>query len=243
MTIHKRNRQNPQIRDFILRNVEEHPDKITALAIKEFGLSRAAIIKYIQRLIKDGVLTAEGNTKSRHYKLKKIVDITFSIKLLEGMPEDIVWIYRILPFLKNESKNVIDICQYGFTEMLNNAIDHSISSDALISLEKTHNEIKIYIVDHGIGIFKKIQTDFNLPDARAALLELSKGQLTSAPSRHAGEGIFFTSRMFDRFTIVSGNLVYSKKRNDDHGWLVEDSDQEKYTQGTIVSMAISTDAD
>ena len=99
--------------------------------------------------------------------------------------------------------------------MLNNVIDHSVSDDALISFRQNFCRISIDIMDSGVGIFEKIQKDFNLPDPRSALLELSKGKLTSDKSRHTGDGIFFTSRMFDVFEIRSGNLFYTRSRADD----------------------------
>ncbi len=234
-------RENPEIREFILNNIEQYPDTMSSLVVKKFGVSRSAVSGYMSRLIDAGLIVAEGTTRARHYKLKKLVDITFNIELFDGLPEDLTWIYKILPNIKDERKNVVDICQYGFTEILNNAVDHSVSKDAKISYGKTYNEITMLIQDYGVGIFRKIQDDFNLPDPRAALLELSKGRLTSSPSRHAGEGIFFTSRMFDTFAIFSGNLLYRKTKQDD-GWLVEIEDQEKYVKGTIVLMIISTNA-
>ena len=69
-------------------------------------------------------------------------------------------------------------------------------------------EVKFTIKDDGIGIFTKIQQDFNLSDKRHSILELAKGKLTSDPLRHSGEGIFFTSRMFDRFVILSEDLTF-----------------------------------
>ena len=97
------------------------------------------------------------------------------------------------------------------------------------------------IIDSGIGIFEKIKKDFDLPDAQSALLELSKGKLTSDKKRHSGEGIFFTSRMFDEFYIHSGNLAYLKVRNDQDGWLIVVGDRIDYHQGTEVGMKIATD--
>jgi RNA polymerase sigma-70 factor (ECF subfamily) len=41
----------------------------------------------------------------------------------------------------------------------------------------------------------------HLLDERHAILELSKDQLTTDPARHTGDGIFFTSRMFDSFDL------------------------------------------
>jgi len=35
---------------------------------------------------------------------------------------------------------------------------------------------------------------------------LAKGKLTTDPKRHSGEGIFFSSRMFDEFDILSGGV-------------------------------------
>jgi anti-sigma regulatory factor (Ser/Thr protein kinase) len=140
-------------------------------------------------------------------------------------------------------KNVLDICQYGFTEMLNNAIDHSASRKCVISYSQNAARIDIFVIDFGIGIFEKIQRDFDLPDPRSALLELSKGRLTSAPERHAGEGIFYTSRMFDTFSIGSGHLFYERTRRDDDDWLIEISQRENFTAGTSVKMRISTATD
>jgi anti-sigma regulatory factor (Ser/Thr protein kinase) len=145
--------------------------------------------------------------------------------------------------MKDVKKNIVDICQYGFTEILNNAIDHSASFNATISYRQTYNKIKIIVWDEGIGIFEKIQKDFGLEDPRTALLELSKGKLTSAPDKHAGEGIFFTSRMFDSFSIRSSKLFYNREKKDDYEWLIEVDDQYDYLKGTCVTMEISLDGD
>jgi hypothetical protein len=103
-------------------------------------------------------------------------------------------------------------------------------------------EITMRVIDQGVGIFQKIQNDFNLPDPRSALLELSKGKLTSDAKRHTGEGIFFTSRMFESFTLQSAGLAYIRERIDDTDWLI-DVDDEDPGIGTAVTMVISTNAD
>jgi hypothetical protein len=69
------------------------------------------------------------------------------------------------------------------------------------------------ISDQGVAIFQKIRDDFALSDAREAILELSKGKLTSDSANHSGEGIFFTSRMVNSFTILSGDLCYLRERS------------------------------
>ena len=94
-----------------------------------------------------------------------------------------------------------------------------------------------------VGIFNKIQQDFRLEDARTALLELSKGKLTSDKKNHSGEGIYFTSRMFDKFSILSGHLYYSRTRKDGDDWLIESLDKKDVTIGTHIRMSLRTNAD
>ncbi len=242
MTKKSMDKQNPEIRDFILRNVEDHPSEITSLAVKTFGISRQAISKYLKRLVAEGYLTAEGKTKARKYKLGSLTDLVFTITLSRDLPEDAIWRFRILPKIKEIPENILNICHYGFTEILNNAIDHSASKTATIKFLETYAGVEIRIFDSGIGIFEKIRRDFNLPDAQSALLELSKGKLTSDKTRHSGEGIFFTSRMFDEFKILSGLLYYSRTRAEGDEWLIEARDEKQFVQGTQVFMKISKGA-
>ncbi|HKS86375.1 MAG TPA: DUF4325 domain-containing protein [Pseudolabrys sp.] len=237
-------KQDPVIREFILTNIEGHPDSVAGMAAKKFGLSRTGIARYMGRLIEDGLITAEGKTRSRRYTLKPLVDFLLPLErgVMPPWTEDTVWRERILPLIKNVSQNIIDICQYGFTEMLNNVIDHSESPDAAVSYTRTYTKITLCVSDNGIGIFNKIQRDFHLADPRTALLELSKGKITSDRRRHSGEGIYFTSRMFNKFSILSGHLYYARLRRDDDDWLIEAQDEKDETKGTFVTMEISTNA-
>lgn len=238
-----RNRQNPLVREFILRNVVEHSGNISSLAAKQFGLTRATINLYTKRLIEEGLLTATGKTRARRYALKNTVNLNFQITGITRLSEeDVVWRFRILPEISNLSQNIVDICHYGFTEIYNNVIDHSLSDDAIIKYEQNYCKVSMVIIDHGVGIFEKIQKDFNLSDPRSALLELAKGKLTSDKTRHSGWGIYFTSRMFDLFQIRSGDLFYSRERKRNDDWLIETGDIGRHINGTLVYMEISTDA-
>lgn len=241
MTAKKINRQNSEIKEFLLRNIDEHSKDITALAIKKFGLSRTSILNYLHRIIEEGLVSVSGTTNNRIYKLNTISEGTFKVAVFRDIDEDSIWRFRVFPFLKDIPKNIIDICQYGFTEMFNNIADHSQSNDALIVYKQTYSEISITLIDYGVGIFNKIQKDFDLEDPRSALLELSKGKLTSDKSRHAGEGIYFTSRMFDKFSLMSGNLFYARERAD-NGWLIETKDEKDNYKGTYVRLRIATNA-
>ena len=160
----------------------------------------------------------------------------FILDVSPDMDEDRVWREKIHPILPQIKEDILDICQYGFTEMLNNVIDHSQSKYVEITVEYNSLKIVFYIIDNGIGIFNKIQKDFNLESPKHAILELAKGKLTSDPTRHTGEGIFFTSRIFDIFFIQSESLSFFGHNNSD---FIFENLQEKTEKGTGVYMQIN----
>jgi len=239
----RKNPQAAQIREFILRNVSEHMADIVSLTMEQFGHSRTSINRYMQKLAEERLIDFYGNTYARRYVLKPLAWENFELSVDHRWSEGDVWREKILPKMKGVRQNIIDICQYGFTEMLNNVLDHARSPTVRIRYNQNYSDIRMTIADKGVGIFQKIQNDFKLDDPRTALLELSKGKLTSDKKNHAGEGIYFTSRMFDKFSIRSGNLFYSRKKTDGEDWLVEVNDRTATRHGTLVIMDIKTNAD
>jgi STAS-like domain of unknown function (DUF4325) len=79
-----------------------------------------------------------------------------------------------------------------------------------------------------------------LSDEAHAVLELTKGKCTTDPSRHSGEGIFFTSRVFDTFSIISGKVYLLRKSQDPNpvAWVME----KKFRPGTCVRLKIANNA-
>lgn len=233
--------QSVEIKDFILENVTDHPQAIAAVTAEKFGLSRQAVLHHIHFLIDAGLLSFVGTTRDRRYSLTRIIDYFKSFPI-KGLQEDKVWRDEVRPQLGDVAKNVLDICGYGFTEMVNNAIDHSESEELVIQLKRTAIDIEMTIIDNGIGIFNKIQKELDLEDPMYAILELAKGKLTTDPKHHTGEGIFFSSRMFDFYAIWSGNLYFAHLGEPEviggNDWLFED--KEDKVQGTIVSMRIKS---
>lgn len=230
----KRQEKNEQIRQFILENVEAHPADITSVTSARFGISRQASHKHIQKLVQEGLLSSTGTTR-RKYEVKPLVNFSTQVSI-QGLEEDKLWRQTVLSLMTNVPANVLQICHHGFTEMVNNAIDHSEGTKLKISVMRTHTLIEIQIGDNGVGIFNKIQKAFNLDDPLHAILELSKGKLTTDPARHSGEGIFFTSRIFDRFAIISGKLSFTHLESD-KDWLLEDKDV--VFAGTLIQMRIN----
>lgn len=59
------------------------------------------------------------------------------------------------------------------------------------------------IEDDGIGAYRKLMQDFEFDSAAHAIQALQAGKLTSDPTNHAGEGIFFSSKMAAEFALES----------------------------------------
>jgi hypothetical protein len=229
-----------QIKQFILKNISSHPGEVTSLAGHEFEITRQAVNRYIRDLVTEGLITAEGKTRQRKYKLAVLFKEEFQFKL-EGIQEDVIWRETILPLLDGYSENVIDIWHYGCTEMINNAIDHSEGTRLFIFIEKDAVKTSIWIDDNGVGIFRKIKEVYNLDDERHAVLELSKGKLTTDPDNHTGEGIFFSSRMFDHYIIFSGDVTFSHDYEYDaeEDWIWARDDR---FDGTQILMSLVNDS-
>lgn len=231
------NKKTPVIRDFILHRLINDANTVIPDTIEAFGVSRQTVHRHLSALVKNGDVLAHGETKSRTYSLACKFSQHIDIDVNPQLEEHVVWEEQVRPLITDLSKNIIDICHHGVTEMVNNVKDHSEATSARITVFRTVVTLTISVVDKGIGIFNKIQRDFSLHDPRHALLELSKGKLTSDSDNHSGEGIFFTSRMFDRFFIRSGRLLYACTTSDNEEYLFETSDKVNF-QGTRIIMNI-----
>jgi anti-sigma regulatory factor (Ser/Thr protein kinase) len=148
------------------------------------------------------------------------------------------WLHDFAPLLELP-KNVMGIVEHGFTEMVNNANDHSLGSYVTAAVRIKEGRVALMVMDNGIGIFAKISNALALPDPRLAILELSKGKFTTDPTKHSGEGIFFTSRMFDHFDIEANDLRYDHDVREQHDWLVEIPQP---ATGTVLYMSIPTNS-
>ena len=231
-----RHHSSKQVRDFIIQNVDKNPGSISHIVSGKFGISRQSVNRYLLKLIRDGLLIPDGNTRGRRYHLKPIREKEFSIPITSELEEDRVWRQYLTPLFNGIRSNVVNICHYGFTEMFNNIIDHSEATNAIVGFKYMPNRIEITVFDNGIGIFNKITRDLGLEDHRHAILELSKGKLTTDPEHHTGEGIFFTTRMFDEFSILSGNLYFSHSLDNDD-WLLE-TKKSSGKRDTFIKMVI-----
>lgn len=203
----------------------------------EFDLSRQVANAHLQAILRSGLVEAEGSTRARVYRLATVREAARSY-LREGLREDVVWQEVFAPVVADLPENVRDVWRYGVTEMVNNAIDHSGTTQVHVGVRRNAVYTDGWVVDDGEGIFLKIQRALNLYDPREAILELAKGKLTTDPANHTGEGIFFASKVFDAFDIRSGRLHFMH----DHGSLDLLMERPADAPGTLVVMRLGNDS-
>lgn len=218
-----------EIKDLILKKLKENGEVRTSEIVKATGYSRAYINRFFKDLFEEGILIPLGKANRAKYIpadekiLKNEIKSIYRVhKLLNNsnLQEDKIYkqIEESSGILKDLKKNVSSIINYAFTEMLNNAIEHSISKKIEIIIERKidTNTIAFNIRDWGVGIFNNIMAKKKLNNEMEAIQDLTKGKQTTAQKYHSGEGIFFTSKVGDILTIQGSRkkLIFNNLLND-----------------------------
>jgi anti-sigma regulatory factor (Ser/Thr protein kinase) len=131
-------------------------------------------------------------------------------------------------------QNVEAIAHYAFTEMLNNAIEHSRAPRCSVRFRLDPGLLSFEVRDPGIGVFHSIASKLRLDGEPTALVELLKGRTTTMREAHTGEGIFFTSRAADRFVLRSHRIQVEWSRIKDDVFV----SNPRFLKGTSVSFMI-----
>lgn len=231
-------KESKDIRTWILKAIAQNKEVVQA-AQKDFQISRQAVYKHLKKLESENLIKIEKQGKRLLLSLVTTVSEIWDFKLSPSLEENTIYQECIYPLINVLPKNVVNIWHYGFTEMVNNAIDHSGGDHLRISFKATAVDHRIAISDNGEGIFAKIQKSLHLHHPQEAVLELAKGKLTTDPKNHSGEGIFFTSRMFDSFAIHSDHLSLVKFSKNKEDFLF--TNEAKLWQGTCIILKLFDD--
>lgn len=173
--------------------------------------SRQYVSTVINSLIAEGRLVKGGSTRGAFYVHPDNEHLATALnKVTLKLPNQNLKEHEIMDELKAKAlffpllkRNVQDIINFGFSEMLNNAIDHSESKNIEATIYKDGGYLYFEVNDLGIGVFRSIKTKKNLSSELDAIQDLLKGKTTTMPQAHSGEGIFFTSKMADLFLLES----------------------------------------
>ena len=167
------------------------------------SFSRVTVAKVLSDMVDEGKLIRIGKGRSVRYRAN--VHVFSRIYSNRNLEEHLVLdeLQSQFSSLNGLSENLRSIFAYSFSEMLNNAIEHSGSEEIEVSLKVSGSDFSFSIRDWGIGVFNNIQQKYGLQNAEEAIQELMKGKTTTAPQAHSGEGVFFTSKIADFFQLSS----------------------------------------
>lgn len=186
--------------------------EMTVSAIVEAGdFGRQSYVSRVLAQLKDeGRIVARKSGRLVYYR---VVDYVLGLEenlKLKGLKEDEIWerVRANRDFVGEMSERVENILYFAFTEMLNNAIDHSRSGVGYVRVWQEEEKYKFIVRDKGVGVFRNLMTKKKIRDEIEAIQELVKGKQTTAPRRHSGEGIFWVTKIADRFSLKSYGYEY-----------------------------------
>ncbi len=219
---------------YILNKIEQNDKSISKSVSENFSINQNTVHTYINELVNENIIR---RIKRGTYELVTTKnEYSFNIKE-ENIKSDVyIYSHYIEGFIKETGENVKKIWIYVLSEMLNNVLEHSEAEKLRVTIEKNYLNTKVIFWDDGIGIFNKIKNYFDYDEIDEAVYELFKGKLTTDKKNHSGEGIFFSSRIMDKFVIVSSNKVFSSNKYDDNMFVNLLDDE---FDGTCVLMELS----
>jgi anti-sigma regulatory factor (Ser/Thr protein kinase) len=200
------------------------------------SISRRSALGVLRKLCAMQWLTVQGTARKRTYQpgpLRQVVQRY----ALAGLQEDQPWRGDFAPFFALPAE-VRRMAQHAFTELLNNAIDHSGGTEVTVSMRQTATQVQLLVSDDGCGVFGRIAQHFDIHEPRLAMLELSKGKLTTLPDRHSGHGLFFTSRLADVFDLHANGAAFQHREWETERWR---DGRPLARTGTSIYMAIALD--
>jgi len=172
-------------KETILSLAKENERLFASDLVAQFSVSRQYVNRLVQELVASGQLVKANVTRGAFYVLPEFANQrpeiffpTFKKRLKNvGLEEDKVFqmIEDELPALRSIPGNIHSIVLYAFSEMLNNAIDHSQSDEILVILSIKSETIEFSIEDFGIGVFRNVMQKRNLNSEIEAIQDILKG--------------------------------------------------------------------
>jgi anti-sigma regulatory factor (Ser/Thr protein kinase) len=217
----------------------QHGEQLPALLMQRLAISRRRAGALLRKLVAAQWLQALGTPRRPKYgpgPLRQVV----RRYAIAGLQEDLPWRRDFAPFFQLAAP-VQRMAQHAFTELLNNAVDHSGGSQVTVSMRQTPLQVQLLVSDDGCGLFERIAQSFDIAEPRLAMLELSKGKLTSAPAQHSGHGLFFTSRLADVFDIHANQAAFQSRAWETRRWRAGKPGPVAARDGTSIYLAIRLD--
>lgn len=196
-----------KMRERVLQILKKHKNGLTAEMICQIGgfSGRTVVSRELRNLIDQGrAISVRQGRNIFYFALTGGVIIDTDLDLWMAH-EDEVWTDLVQTKLlqMQVSESAVGIMQFAFTEMLNNAIDHSKSQHGHVKMAVAEGKFYFVVRDRGVGAFRRVRDEKKLEDEPEAIQLLMKGKTTTMPAAHSGEGIFWVSKLAEKFVISS----------------------------------------
>ena len=223
---------------WITAAAQQHGDALAAHVMEREGISRRRARKLLAALVRARWLDCDGSPRRPRYRPGPLRQVVHAYAL-PGLQEDLPWARDFAPLLAL-APQVARLAQHAFTELLNNAADHSAGSTVTVSMRQTATHLQLLVSDDGCGLFQRIEQGFDIGDPALAMLELSKGKLSTLPERHCGHGLYFVARLADVLELHANRHAFQHRGWGRPGW---HAGRPMPHAGTSVFLAIALDTE
>ncbi|GCL63962.1 ATP-binding protein [Pseudaquabacterium pictum] len=214
------------------------PTQLRMQVADRLGISPAGAGRLLQRLVALQWLHRGGTLRRPVYTPGAMRQVVRRYPLA-GLHEDTPWVQDFLPFFTLPD-HVAQLAQHAFTELLNNAIEHSGGTSVTVSMRQTPLQLQLLVSDDGRGIFDAIGATYQITDPGQAMLELAKGKLSTKPDAHNGRGLFFTARLADIIDLHANAQAFQQRDWQREQW---HRTRPACRQGSAVYVAFSLDTE
>jgi anti-sigma regulatory factor (Ser/Thr protein kinase) len=214
-----------------------HPHDLATQLTQRLDISRSAVARLIARLVDNQWLRRDGTPRRPRFAPGLLRQVVRRYRLA-GLDEHTPWARDFAPSFALRA-NIARLAQHAFSELVNNAIEHSGGSGVTVSMRQTPTHLQLLVSDDGCGLFDRVGRSFELHDPAIAMLELSKGKLTSDPDRHSGRGLYFTARFAEVMDLHANDTAFQHRVWQRHHW---QRTRAAAHGGTSVFVAIALDS-
>ena len=217
-----------------------HPADLPAHLMQRLGISRRRALRLLDQLVAAQWLQSSGTPRRPQHRPGALRQVVMRYPLA-GLQEDAPWRRDFAPCFALPAE-VQRMARHAFTELVNNAIDHSGGESVTVSMRQTPLQLQLLVSDDGIGLFERIDQSFAIDEPALAMLELAKGKLTSAPDWHSGHGLYFTSRLADVFDVHANAASFQCRGWQQPRWVAQTPAAAlRGRTGTSIYLAIALD--
>jgi anti-sigma regulatory factor (Ser/Thr protein kinase) len=224
------------ITQWITETAVRQGDRLPELLMERLVVNRRRATQVLHKLVGIQWLVCEGSPRRPCYRPGLLRQVVRRYPL-QDLQEDLPWRRDFAPFFEL-STEVRRMAQHAFSELLSNAVDHSAGTHVAVSMRQTPVQVQLLVSDDGCGLFDRIARSFAIDDPQVAMLEISKGKLTSQPENHSGYGLYFTSRVADVFDLHANQAAFQCRSWERLPWR---AGRPAARSGTSIYVAIALD--